>query len=203
MLTVSRTNRWLKSIRWLTGILLLSIFCAPAVYALHDPHGDKGVFLVATEQLHGTSFQEAVILLTHYSARGVTGLTINRPTDIPLNEALPNIRQLNQHTDLLYLGGPVSTNEIFVLVRTKQPRKSMHHIIDDIYFSTGNNAFGWPLAGTARTYAGYAGWAARQLQNEINRGDWLVIQTNSAIIFEQDPSKLWNRLIKTWSGDWI
>jgi putative transcriptional regulator len=183
--------------------LLFSIFHTPAISAPHNPHGDKGVFLVATEQLHGTSFQEAVILLTHYSARGVTGLTINRPTDIPLSEALPNIHQFNQHTEPLYLGGPVSTNAIFVLVRTKQPRKSMHHIINDIYFSTGNNAFGGPLSGTVRTYAGYAGWTAHQLQNEISRGDWLVIQTEPAIVFEQDPSRLWNRLMKTWSGDWI
>jgi len=202
-LPAPRTNPALKSAHWLAGILLFSIFHTPAICALHNPHGDKGVFLVATEQLHGTSFQEAVILLTHYSARGVTGLTINRPTDIPLSEALPNIHQFNQHTEPLYLGGPVSTNAIFVLVRTKQPRKSMHHIINDIYFSTGNNAFGGPLAGTVRTYAGYAGWTAHQLQNEISRGDWLVIQTEPAIVFEQDPSRLWNRLMKTWSGDWI
>lgn len=203
MLTISRTNRLLESIRWLTGILLLSIFCAPAVSAMLNPHGDEGVFLVATEQLHGTSFQEAVILLTHNNKRGATGLTINRPTDIPLNEALPNIRHLDQRTEPLYLGGPVSTHTIFVLVRTKQPHKNMLRIADDIYFSTGKNAFGRPLADTVRTYAGYAGWAARQLQNEINRGDWLVIHANPAIIFEDNPSKLWNRLIKTWSGDWI
>ncbi|MBL1277415.1 MAG: YqgE/AlgH family protein [Ectothiorhodospiraceae bacterium] len=164
---------------------------------------DQGLFLVATDQLEGTGFQETVILITHYSKRGATGLTINRPTTIPLQQAFPRIQQLNQRTDPLYLGGPVSTNAIFVLMSTDHPRKNMHLIANNIYFSTANNAFKQPLAAQSRTYAGYTGWAPGQLQAEINRGDWLLVHTQPDIIFEEDPGVLWQRLIKRWSGDWI
>lgn len=167
------------------------------------PEPRSGLFLVATDQLYGTSFQEAVILLTHYSPRGATGLTINRPTDIPLNQAFPHIEQLNQFNDPLFLGGPVKENAIFVLVQTLEPRKGMHLITDNLYFSTGRNAFGNPLNGTARAYAGYAGWAPGQLQHEINRGDWLVVKTSPAIVFDENLAGLWQRLKNRWSGNWI
>ena len=54
-----------------------------------------------------------------------------------------------------------------------------------------------------KVYAGYAGWAPGQLQNEIDRGDWLVIDTDPEIIFNNQFDGLWEKLYKAWSGDWI
>jgi putative transcriptional regulator len=177
-----------------------SIAIADTSKNLHD-----GIFLVATEQLHHSSFRHAVILLTHYSERGATGLTINRPSGVQLQQAFPEVRQLQQNTDPLYLGGPVNTNAIFVLLRTRTPSKRMHHIANDVYFSTAENAFSQTLnpSTSTRTFAGYAGWAAGQLQNEINRGDWLMVHTSPKIIFEKDTDTLWQRLSKQWKGKWI
>ncbi len=172
-----------------------------------DSTDNDGIFLVATEQLQGSSFEQAVILLTHYSDRGATGLTINRPTRISLKQAFPRIQQLRQRTERLYLGGPVSTSAIFVLLRTLQPNNTMHRIAGDIYFSTGENAFSRPQKSAAliarRTYAGYVGWTPGQLQNEISRGDWLMVHTHPAIIFEENTESLWHRLTKRWKGKWI
>ncbi len=176
-------------------------------YQLSPTEKKEGVFLVATEQLHGSSFQQTVILLTHYSKRGATGLAINRPAGMPLQQAFPDVYQLQQRSDPLYLGGPVSTSAIFVLLRTQQPEKTMHRIADDVYFSTGRNIFTHPPKLTAhtetRTYAGYAGWAAGQLQREIHRGDWIMVRTHPKIIFEDSTENLWQRLSKRWKGKWI
>ncbi len=177
-----------------------------AIFPMESQAGPKprsGLFLVATDKLHGTSFHEAVILLTHYSKRGATGLTINRPSDIPLNRAFPHIQQLNQFDDPLFLGGPVKENAIFVLVNTDEPSDGMQLITDNLYFSTGRNAFAFPLKGMARAYAGYAGWAPGQLQHEIRRGDWLVVKTDPAIVFDKNLPGLWLRLKNRWSGNWI
>ena len=54
-----------------------------------------------------------------------------------------------------------------------------------------------------RAYAGYAGWYAGQLQEEIKRGDWIIVETDTSIVFEDDLDTLWQRLRKKWSGDWI
>ena len=164
---------------------------------------NQSLFLVATEQLEHTSFHEAVILITHHSERGATGLTINRPTDIPLTMAFPHVPQFKQRNDLLYLGGPVSTNAIFFLLRTNQPNENMHRIAKNIYFSTAQNALTHPSTNDSRTYAGYVGWAPGQLQTEINRGDWLLIHTEPGIIFEKNTDEIWQRLSKQWSGQWL
>ena len=201
-----------KSARLLFSITLLifSIAFPPLSHAESEDSptsSQDSTFLVATDQLHGTSFEQTVILLTHYSKQGATGLTINRPSDILLREALPNIRQLKQRKDVLYLGGPVSSNAIFMLIRTLQPSNNMHRIGDDIYFSTGKHAFSAAFKETSpsgvRTYAGYAGWGPGQLQHEISRGDWLMIHTHPQIIFEKDTDSLWRRLSRKWSGEWI
>ena len=200
--------------RWTTGRLLISTLLLTILFATlfantalagpgtPQPQVGQGVFLVATKQLHGTSFQKTIILLTHYSDREVMGLAINRPTDIPLNQAFPNISQLKNNTDLLYMGGPVRPKTLFVLLRTQQPKEGMRHVIDDVYLSSAKNAFSPPLQKITRAYNGYSGWSKRQLHNEINRGDWLVVHADPAIIFEENTSKLWQRLFKKWSGSW-
>ena len=213
-MTIPHYHFLTRPLRWAAGRLLIFTFLLTVLYtnsftntALAEPGApqprvSQGVFLVATKQLHGTSFQKTIILLTHYNDREVMGLAINRPTDIPLNQVFPDVNPLKNNTDLLYMGGPVRPKTLFVLLRTEQPKEGMHHIIDDVYFSSVKNAFSPPLQKITRTYNGYSGWSKRQLQNEINRGDWLVVHTDPAIIFDKDTSTLWQRLFKRWSGSW-
>jgi putative transcriptional regulator len=47
-----------------------------------------------------------------------------------------------------------------------------------------------------RIYAGYAGWAAGQLEREIGRGDWYLLPADAALIFRRDMTKLWPELFR-------
>jgi len=208
-------TRYLVSNMLVRTFLLLAVVlnsgpCLAQVLAVAGPQleAKKGRFLVATDQLANTSFQETVILMTHVSSLGATGVTINRSAHIPINEAFPNVKELSSIEDSLYLGGPVKTNGIFVLMKTKRPHAGMKKVTDDIYFTVGLNAV---IHGSSkaqkdeftRAYAGYAGWYAGQLQEEIKRGDWIIVETDTSIVFEDDLDTLWQRLRKKWSGDWI
>lgn len=169
----------------------------------------KGRFLVATDNLANTSFQNTVILMTHVStAFGAQGITINRPANIPINELFPNVKELAKHEESLYLGGPVHTNSLFVLMQTQRPHEGMQNVLDDIYFAAGAGAITHSLSKAetgevARAYVGYAGWAPGQLQNEIKRGDWIIVEASPNIVFEKDTDGIWQKLHKTWSGNWI
>lgn len=203
--TIFPANRYTHARMSITTALLalLLLFNVSDLSAEQSLAENQGIFLVATKKLDNTSFQQAVILVTHYSKKGATGLTINRPTNIPLEKIFPHARQLSQKNDSLYLGGPVSTNAIFILLRTEKPTENMHRIAKNIYFSTAKNAYLNPTNGTSRTYAGYAGWGPGQLQTEIDRGDWILVHTEPSIIFEKIPGELWQRLSKRWSGQWL
>jgi putative transcriptional regulator len=197
------------------GFLMLTVDnpvnAAETLHNTANPPGvqvKKGTFLVATENLAQSSFKETVILMTHFSALGATGLAINRPADIPLNDAFPDIQALKSYQDPLYLGGPVHSEAVFVLMQTERPHAGMKRIKENIYFAAGINAISHGLPKSvkgefARAYVGYAGWGPGQLENEIDRGDWLVVETDARIVFEEDPKLLWERLHKSWSGSWI
>ena len=49
-------------------------------------------------------------------------------------------------------------------------------------------------AGKIRIFAGYAGWAPGQLENEIARGGWRVLPASAEWLFDEAPESLWERL---------
>lgn len=196
----------------LIGISLLLfaqiLLAVDALAAAPQLEPKKGRFLVATDKLAHSSFKETVIFVTHYSSRGATGIAINRPAHIPMNQAFPTVKELKNIDDTIFLGGPVKTDGIFVLMKTKRPHAGMREVVSNIYFTVGINAVihGAPksVEGEAtRAYAGYAGWAPGQLQAEIERGDWIIVESDPNIIFDEKPDAIWKQLTKIWSGDWI
>ena len=184
---------------------LLSLLLVDQAWAdKADETDGKSVFLVATDQLKGTGFERTVVLMVHFGGRGgTTGLTINRPSKMLLKEAFPKITRLRDSDDALYLGGPVGSQSVFVLLRTEQPKEGMMPLIKDIYFVPGHQILAQPIEGDSRVFAGYTGWAQGQLQAEIERGDWRVIRRDPDIIFDRDTVDLWQQLSKRWSGNWI
>jgi len=207
----SRDGQVSLLVRW--GLISLvfflgSILSQPIWASKHFGTPVKGSFLVATDKLEHSSFRQTVIFLTHYSNRGATGIAINRSAKIPLDEAFPQQKKLHGIKDLLFLGGPVRTDAVFVLMQTSRPHAGMHNITDNIYFTVGIEAISHGIPNIAegeytRAYMGYAGWAPGQLQAEIDRGDWLVIDAESSIIFEMDHQEIWQKLYRSWSGRWI
>jgi len=200
------------------AVFLLILFSTAVSFAwagsvdgnLHkvDHRLEKGVFLVATNNLKFSSFRQTVVLVTHSSDRGATGITINRSSEIPLNEAFPEIRQFKQRSDELYLGGPVLSNQLFVLMLTERPHAGMHAIGKNLYFTTGVNAVAHGIENMkpgehTRAYAGVAGWGPGQLEAEIERGDWRIINYDLSIIFEANTKGVWHRLHERLSEHWI
>jgi putative transcriptional regulator len=47
-----------------------------------------------------------------------------------------------------------------------------------------------------RLYAGFAGWAPGQLENEMARNDWLILEPDAETIFRADPATLWRTLLR-------
>lgn len=189
------------------GVLLFALSFSNITASEHVKI-NKGIFLVATEKLNNSSFKKSVILITHNSIRQTTGIAINRPSSMPLHSAFPNIKQFKQYEGNLYLGGPVSSNNFFLLINTDQQKSGMYRVADGLYFTRGlklllNNLDTLNNDSRVRAYAGYAGWGPGQLQHEIDRGDWTIVRTDPSVVFESDREGLWERLTRRNSGRWI
>ncbi|MFV2057820.1 MAG: YqgE/AlgH family protein [Thiohalomonadales bacterium] len=176
--------------------------------ANNTPKINKGVILVATNNLRNSSFKESVILVTHNTVRGTTGIAINKPSNIPLRQYFPNSEQVKKYNGHIYYGGPVGSKNIFLLINTEKQQSGMYRVADGLYFTRGidllrSNIDKYNNEDHIRAYAGYAGWGPGQLQNEIDRGDWTIVRSDPSVVFAADQETLWNRLNKSHSGRWI
>ena len=45
-------------------------------------------------------------------------------------------------------------------------------------------------------FAGYAGWSAGQLEDEMKRKAWLVHPASLDLVFDADPAALWKVILR-------
>ena len=168
----------------------------------------KGKFLVASKQLRDPQFYETVVLLLEYDSKGAMGLVINRPTTVKLSKVLPEIEGLQKRSDTIYLGGPVAKNQLMLLIRTSSPPEGSRLVFKDIYLSSSQTVIEKMIDNPDtperfRVYAGYAGWAPGQLDHEVSRGGWHILQADEESVFDKAPSKIWPELIRRSSALWV
>ncbi len=161
----------------------------------------KGRLLIATRKLKDPIFARSVILLLDYNPHGALGLIVNKPTRLKLSKAFPDIKGLKAIKEPIYLGGPVEGNLIFILLRAEKQPKDTRLVFEHIYYSTDKGILKSLLKAKGdkrdfRVFAGYAGWAKGQLDREIMRGSWYVLNADPDIIFDTEPSKVWETLIR-------
>jgi putative transcriptional regulator len=185
-------------LRTLAAALLLH---AVAAYAA-DTTLANGVFLVAKPEMFDPNFRETVVLITQPEVGGgPLGVIVNRPLDARLSEVIPGATQVPEQFDQIYGGGPVAPNGLLFLVRSSvRPERSLQ-VLADVYLSGDAGLIERIVRGEVsvpafRAYAGYSGWAPGQLQAEIMRGGWYVIQADADTVFAVDASTVWPGLIR-------
>jgi putative transcriptional regulator len=164
---------------------------------LDRPPIAKGLFLVASPNLMDPNFRHTVVLICeHNDQDGTLGLIVNRPTGVPLSEALPHIPVLKGTSYVLFWGGPVRQDSVMMLFRLAQAPAEPKEILHGIYLGAGPEALTQVITNpnpteTFRAFAGYAGWAPGQLKYEMALGSWAVVAADSASLFDKDPAGLW------------
>jgi putative transcriptional regulator len=189
---------------WLAGFLaVLTITTGFPALASHEEQRvtrlRPGILLFADPELRDPNFSQSVVLLVDYSRGGAMGLIINRPTEIPLKEALPDLDGIQEKSPPLYFGGPVARNSMVVLLRSEKPIEGIKKVLRDVYYTTSKDLLEETLQARSshqgiRVYAGYSGWAPGQLDHEVSRGDWVIGKARTEIIFSKDPSDAWHEI---------
>jgi putative transcriptional regulator len=155
-----------------------------------------GTLLVASDKLGDPNFAETVVFVIRRDRdEGTMGVVLNRPLDITLAKAFP---QVHANSDPVYEGGPVSPDAVQALLRTNEKAENAERIAADIYSVTRKASLEKSIAdhmpGTKfRVYLGYAGWGPGQLENEMRQGAWTTTH-GAKYVFDSDPASLWQRL---------
>jgi putative transcriptional regulator len=153
--------------------------------------------LVASQQMADLRFRQTVILVTRHGNTGPIGVIINRPQAIKLDMIFPAFPAAKEFS--LFDGGPVYPKQISYLVRGADAVEGALKISGNVYLAYDSSVLGEFLNGKRhytglRVMHGLASWAPGQLEHEINRGDWLVIPLDEAVIFDRPPAEMWQEL---------
>src|SRR6187431_504678 len=94
----------------------------------------RGSLLVAAPTLLDPNFRRTVVLLAEHSDEGAMGLVLNRPTDTPVTDALPDLAQLAGEEQVVYLGGPVALESVLAVAELDDPADASELLFADVGF---------------------------------------------------------------------
>ncbi|QDT65685.1 YqgE/AlgH family protein [Calycomorphotria hydatis] len=163
----------------------------------------RGQYLIAGRHLEDPNFFRTVVLLVEDNEQGTMGFVVNRPTDVEVRQALEGHFEVPELDDPVFYGGPVEPSALFVLHNLPEYSDGEVPVLGGLYLGNSAEMFERIVesaaAGAAemqfRIFAGCAGWGPSQLKGELDRGDWHVVDAESAELFESDPYMQWERLL--------
>lgn len=172
----------------------------------------RGRLIVATPDLDDPNFDGTVVLLLEHGPEGALGVVLNRPSELPLDEAMSHApggmtgawADLADDPAVVFVGGPVRPNAIIALALVPQvaDRSRWEPVVGPLgVVNVGDG----PVTAVGdvralRVFAGYAGWGAGQLEGEIEEGAWFVVDARPGDCFTADPEVLWRQVLRRQGG---
>ncbi|WP_203336049.1 YqgE/AlgH family protein [Nocardioides limicola] len=164
-----------------------------------------GMLLVAAPDLGDPNFARTVVLLLDVNAEGALGVVLNRPSDTPVAAVLNDWSLLVDSPAVLFVGGPVGTDGALAVATTRPGVEPVgfRPLVDgvgSVDLDTPVELVDGSLA-SLRIFAGYAGWGAGQLQDELARDDWYVVPALPGDLTRADTETMWSDVLRRQPGD--
>lgn len=170
---------------------------------------ETGLLLVSAPTLE-EPFHQSVILLLEHDESGTLGVVLNQPTTLDVGSVLPTWRDHLTGTPYLFQGGPVALDSALGLaaldagVHEPDDPEGFRRVfgpVGIIDLDAPADALA-PHLQALRIYAGYAGWAPGQLEDELDRGSWAVVAPQDPVVdaFLADPGQMWAAVLSRAGG---
>lgn len=150
---------------------------------MQKPREANHKILVAAPQLDDSPFRKFVILVVDHNGYGAFGLVLNDPASVPGAPAV---------------GGPVGGEDDYYTLHSLDVTGGLTKNLEEIDIGwTRGKAFMDTFSNRSKLPAEYiffkgsAGWGMGQLQKEIERGAWKVIDFDRDLVFHTDPEKMY------------
>lgn len=164
------------------------------------------MLLLASPDLLDPNFVDAVVLLLDVNDEGALGVVLNRPSALPVAEVLGDWGDVVEEPEVLFQGGPVSTDGALAVALASPGVQGAvgFRVVADRLGLLDLDTPAELVVGTVerlRIFAGYAGWGAGQLQEEIEEGSWYVVPGHPDDVFRLDTRDLWRDVMRRQPGD--
>ncbi|PPK68077.1 YqgE/AlgH family protein [Actinokineospora auranticolor] len=168
-----------------------------------DVDVEPGTLLVAAPSLLDNNFRRTVVYVIDHRGQGTLGVVLNRPSDVPVDDVLPNWGPHATQPGSVFVGGPVEQKTALCLaaMRTGENPDGVRGLIGVrgpvalVDLDADPAALAPKLRGL-RVFAGYAGWNVGQLAGEIDRGDWIVVPALPGDVVAPAEQDLWGRVLR-------
>jgi len=185
--------------RWRAFFVAVALAAAAGAAIAQQNDPANGLFLIAKPGLEDPNFRQTVVLVTQAPDYSTVGVIINRPTNLKLDAFLRDPAVAGRYREAVFLGGPVMQQAIVCVFRSgSPPQAAAFHVVKDVYISLHPENLRALLAGDGRRYrlyAGFSGWAPRQLQSEMQRDGWYVLPADVDVIFRDNMEGVWQELV--------
>lgn len=157
-----------------------------------------GRLLVATPLINTGIFERAVIIVIEHNDDGALGVILNQPSEVPVMELLPG-----WPGEVIFQGGPVgeeSALAVAYIERAADELQGLRRFSTDFALV---DLDGVPeelrhVLGM-RTFVGYSGWSAGQLEEELEEGSWFVVDAQGEDLLVE-PELLYARVLRRAGG---
>ncbi len=165
----------------------------------------QGQLLLDGGNLNGSFFHRTVVLICQHNAEGAFGLVLNRVTENKVGDVLVADLPESLKDQTLFAGGPVQPNAFSFLLADDYlpdanvlPNLNVSHSLDELIELGTTFAAGRKV----KLFAGYAGWSAGQLEDEMHRRAWLTHPATLDLVFHAEPERLWELILRQKGGQY-
>ncbi len=160
----------------------------------------SGKLLIAMPGIGDPRFERSVVYLCAHSQDGAMGIIVNKPSeDVKLDDLLEHLDIEGSALTLgqtVFFGGPVEGGRGFILHSDDYlGNETTLHVDDRISLTATKDILEDIARGVGPKQAlaalGYAGWAAGQLEGELQQNAWLTVDADQAIVFSPDHEGKW------------
>lgn len=185
---------------FLLGLVLALAAALVPAGAQEQHRKPNSLLLVAKPHLTDPNFRRTVVLVTQADDASTIGVIINRPTRLRLQQLMSREMPTENYRDPVYEGGPVMRQVLVALFRAEGvPGAHAFPVLKGVYLTLHPDNIEKLLADSKasyRLYAGFSGWAPRQLESEFRRDGWYVLPADEATVFRARMDGLWEELVE-------
>jgi len=161
----------------------------------------QGQLLIASPSLFDPNFRRTVVLVTEHGNHGAAGLVLNRPSEVTVDDVVPQLEWLAEPSERVWIGGPVEQNAVLVLGEFADAEDSPVPVFGGLGFVSLDEEDGaGASAQRIKVFAGYAGWGGGQLEEELGREDWILEPALPEDVFAANAEALWSSVLRRKGG---
>lgn len=159
--------------------------------------------LIAAPTMNDSRFARSVILLAEVGEEGALGFVLNQTTPYKFGDLASDIGFVMDPEIVdneVHYGGPVSPERGWILfqepaVEGAKERENVLNVTSEIHLAATLEVLGEFVTcenkAPFKLLLGYAGWDAKQLEDEIQDGAWIPAALDPTLLFDVPNDELW------------